>query len=149
LEEALSLVALSIRQPWVHAILFLGKDIENRSWPTTYRGRVLIHASSKMPTKDDMMGYRATLRSAGIEDPGIDRKGFAVGGFVGTVEIVSCVREHHSPWFFGDFGFVLRNPKPQPLMPFRGMLGFFDVPEGVVNFYLKHHGINIMEDIRS
>jgi hypothetical protein len=25
--------ALTIKQPWVHAILHQGKDIENRSWP--------------------------------------------------------------------------------------------------------------------
>jgi hypothetical protein len=28
----------------------------------------------------------------------------------------------------GSFGFVLRNAKPLPFTPMRGMLGFFDAP---------------------
>ena len=40
--------ALSIRQPWAWLILNAGKDIENRSWYTSVRGRVLIHASKGM-----------------------------------------------------------------------------------------------------
>ena len=44
--------ALSIRQPWAHLILHGGKDIENRDWRTSVRGRVLVHASKGM-TRDD------------------------------------------------------------------------------------------------
>src|SRR3990167_9411398 len=40
--------ALSIRQPWAWLILHAGKDIENRGWPTSFRGRFLIHASKGM-----------------------------------------------------------------------------------------------------
>jgi hypothetical protein len=40
--------ALSVRQPWAHAILHLGKDVENRSKPTRVRERILIQASLKM-----------------------------------------------------------------------------------------------------
>jgi hypothetical protein len=36
---------ISIRTPWWSWILEGGKDIENRSWSTAYRGRVLIHAA--------------------------------------------------------------------------------------------------------
>jgi hypothetical protein len=38
------MLALSIKQPWSWLIVFGHKDIENRSWPTRYRGRFLIHA---------------------------------------------------------------------------------------------------------
>jgi ASCH domain len=38
--------AISLRQPWAYAVAALDKDIENRSWNTHYRGRVLLHASS-------------------------------------------------------------------------------------------------------
>jgi len=43
--------ALSILQPWAHAIVHLGKRIENREWRNgcSYRGEILIHAS-KWPT---------------------------------------------------------------------------------------------------
>ncbi len=36
--------ALSLTQPMAWAI-FNGKDVENRTWPTKCRGRVMIHAS--------------------------------------------------------------------------------------------------------
>lgn len=45
--------ALSIRQPWLHAIFHLGKRTENRGWGScTYRGPVLLHAS-KGCTRDE------------------------------------------------------------------------------------------------
>jgi hypothetical protein len=42
--------ALSVRQPWAHAITSLGKTIENRGahFPYAWRGPVLIHASSSL-----------------------------------------------------------------------------------------------------
>ncbi|NBF09766.1 ASCH domain-containing protein [Pseudomonas sp. Fl4BN1] len=40
--------ALSIRQPWAWLIIHGGKDVENRSWHTKYRGRFLVHASKGM-----------------------------------------------------------------------------------------------------
>ena len=43
--------ALSIKQPWVHAILCEGKDIENRSWQRTFRGWLALHASAQ-PQRD-------------------------------------------------------------------------------------------------
>lgn len=49
------------------------------------------------------------------------------GGIVGTVEIVDCVEQSDSPWFFGRYGFVLRNPQVLPeIIPVKGALGFFD-----------------------
>jgi hypothetical protein len=39
--------ALSIRQPWVHAIPHEGKDIENRSWQRNFRGWLAFHASAQ------------------------------------------------------------------------------------------------------
>jgi hypothetical protein len=52
--------ALSIRQPWAWLILNAGKDIENRDWPTHFRGRFLIHASKGM-THDEYEGGLDTL----------------------------------------------------------------------------------------
>lgn len=39
--------ALSIKQPWASLIAQGIKDIENRTWKTSYRGRIYIHASGK------------------------------------------------------------------------------------------------------
>lgn len=46
-------IALSVRQPWAWAIIYAGKDIENRSWQAVnrglkQRGRVAIHAAKGM-----------------------------------------------------------------------------------------------------
>lgn len=106
--------ALSIQQPWAYAILNLGKDIENRSWPTSFRGRVLIHVGKKMDTE-------------GLEYLGVLHVPFDTGGIVGSVEIVDCVQSSDSEWFNGTYGFVLRNPIRLPFMACRGQLGFFDV----------------------
>lgn len=62
----------------------------------------------------------------------VDLKVIARGGIIGSVEIVDCVTESDSPWFVGSFGFVLRDPKPMPFVPWKGRLGFFDVPDSAL-----------------
>ena len=123
--------ALSIRQPWAHLILTEGKDIENRTWSTRYRGPVLIHAGKGMTAGewDKAMDF---VDDAFPLDPAarLCRRARAHndaprGGIVGTAEIVDCVSASASPWFFGPFGFVLRNAKPLPFRPCRGQLGLF------------------------
>ena len=39
---------LSIRQPWAALIVHGFKETENRTWSTSYRGPVLIHAALKV-----------------------------------------------------------------------------------------------------
>lgn len=119
--------ALSVRQPWAWLIFNAGKDVENRDWPTSVRGPVLIHAS-KGCTEDEWEEARD------FSDPYLsgnlpEISDLRWGGIVGVVEIADCVRASDSPWFFGSYGFVLRNPRPLPFVPWRGQLGFFDVPE--------------------
>ena len=50
------------------------------------------------------------------------------GGIIGSVNLADCVYQSDSPWFQGPYGFVLSDPKPLPFIPFKGQLGFFDVP---------------------
>jgi len=125
------MIALSIRQPWAWLIFNAGKDIENRTWHTNVRGRVLIHAAkgcTRAELEDaELFLYcrvqpiQAFLMPATVNE--MDR-----GGIVGSVEIVDCVSSSNSLWFTGPQGFVLRDPQPLPFMPFKGQLGFFDVP---------------------
>lgn len=42
---------LSVRQPWASMIVRGLKRFEIRSWSTTYRGQLIIHASSSAPTR--------------------------------------------------------------------------------------------------
>jgi hypothetical protein len=39
--------AITVTQPYASSIVYGGKDIENRSWYTHYRGPVAIHAGAK------------------------------------------------------------------------------------------------------
>jgi len=115
--------ALSIQQPWAWAILN-GKDIENRSWYTPVRGRILIHAGKKLDYDGVMF-----LQTMNVIAP----KNLPLGGIVGSVELVDCVTKSDSPWFFGKYGFVLKNPVELPFVQYRGQLGFFDVPGSLIS----------------
>jgi hypothetical protein len=119
--------ALSLRPPWPYAIFHLGKDIENRPWRINWRGKLLIHASKTW----DQQGYDFLSDSMDEYVPSKEQHVF--GAIVGTVELIDCVSEHHSKWFFGDYGFVLEDPKQftTPL-PWPGKLGIFDVPTKII-----------------
>lgn len=116
--------ALSIRQPWAWLILHGHKDIENRKWKTHFRGKIYVHASKGM-TRDEYAIAHVLAEEQGVELPPFDQ--LERGGIVGTVEIVDCVDKDPSPWFFGEFGFLLKNPAPLPFRPLSGKLGFFPV----------------------
>lgn len=118
--------ALSVRQPWAWLLVNGWKDVENRTWPTKFRGRVLIHAG-KTCTPFDREGWEIFEANApdGFIPPGfttLDR-----GGIVGEVIISDCVTVSGSPWFMGPYGFVISNWRPLPFVPCNGALGFFDV----------------------
>ncbi len=125
-------IALSVRQPWAWAIITpgVGKDIENRQWSTKFRGSIALHAS-KGCTRDEFEDFIATVHQISYEHPfpkGLvvpGLKHLARGGIVGVVDIIDCVTASPSPWFFGDYGFVLANPRPVPFIPVSGKLGFF------------------------
>jgi len=42
---------LSLLQPWASLVIMQQKEYECRSWTTRYRGPLLIHASSKKPSR--------------------------------------------------------------------------------------------------
>lgn len=123
--------ALSVRQPWAWAIMFAGKDVENRSWQAmnhglNVRGRIALHAAQGMTRKE----YEAAaefMASIGVEcPPAID---LWRGAIIGTVEIVDAVKKSNSPWFFGPRGLVLANPQSFVPAPVSGCLGFFNWQE--------------------
>lgn len=139
------MLALSIRQPWASLILKAGKDIENRCWPTKVRGRVLVHAAKGMTRleHEDAIDFavhaiRANpsnikpTRTVTLRELGFDFDKLERGGIIGSVEIVDCVTDSDSPWFMGEFGFLLRDPQPLPFTPWKGQLGFFNVPDDIL-----------------
>jgi hypothetical protein len=104
---------ISVRQPWATLIVSGAKDVENRTWPTKYRGPILVHAS--------LRGIHAVdiERRFGIRLP----SELPLGGIVGITEIVDCVRPHSSRWYAaGHYAFVLANSRPLPFVRWKGAL---------------------------
>lgn len=122
---------ISIRQPWAALIITGGtdvetgaielKDIENRTWATTYRGPVLIHASQR----PDNITPAEIEKRFGVRLMS-DQK---LGGVVGVVDLVDCVRPHASRWYAsGHFAFVLANARPLPFVRWKGALSLRVAP---------------------
>jgi hypothetical protein len=109
---------LSIRQPFAWAIIAGHKKYENRGWPTSYRGPLLIHAGKAFFDEE----YRRVLRRArrdGFTMP--DRNAFERGGVIVRVDLVDIVtRDREDPWFRGPYGWRLENPRP---LAFRRWMG--------------------------
>ncbi len=128
-------LCLSIRQPWANAIFDrrAGKDVENRTWPTKVRGRILIHAAAKKASIAETTEFEAVaVRAIGASTAAaltFDSFDLLLGGIIGEAEIVDCVTKSDSPWFFGPYGFALQNARRLPFRPLRGRLGFFSVDE--------------------
>lgn len=135
--EPLSLLprlAISIRQPWAHAIVHGWKDIENRKWNTSHRGLVCIHASAynRRNFAEDWAGYAETLsdfvRPREDHDMvGVTEQDMTFGAIIGVARIVDATMHHQSPWFFGKYGFVLADQQilKEPIA-LKGALGFFE-----------------------
>lgn len=126
--EEFNMKAISIRQPWAWLIVTGKKDIENRNWKTNFRGPVLIHASATMTRGD----YEACcLFIAGMPGtwrlPAFDIMKARCGGIVGMASITDCVTQSDSPWFVGDYGFVMDERAVLPFHGCKGKLGFFDL----------------------
>lgn len=122
-------LALSVRQPWAWLIVHGGKDVENRTWATKVRGRVMIHASLGL-TVYEYAHCAVFARRNGVQIPAF--RNLYRGGIIGSVEIVNCLDLGSSmivsKWFEGPYGFELRSPEPVEFIPCRGALGFWKWP---------------------
>lgn len=90
---------LTVKQPWASLIVHGIKNIENRTWKTSFRGRILIHAS-KNGVKD---GWRALSQDQIREASNKGLIGYKYdelpsSAIIGSVEIVGCVVNHPSIW---------------------------------------------------
>ncbi len=121
---------LSVRQPWAWLIVNNFKPLENRTWYTGYRGELLIHAAKGMTHyeyEDCEILVENVNRKTGSNIVLPAFGDLERGGIVGSVDLVGCVDHSDSPWFSGDYGFMLENAKTLPFTPYKGQLGFFDV----------------------
>jgi hypothetical protein len=124
--------ALSVARPWAQFIIGAGKSIENRSWSTSYRGALLIHASKRFDpsAKDfarDILGPAAVRQFVGE----------GACGFLGVVQLVGICNSRSGcecgPWAMeAGAHWRLQDPLsfPEPL-PGKGTLGLFNPPAEV------------------
>ncbi len=147
--------ALTIKQPWASLIVHGIKDIENRTWKTNFRGRVLIHAAAK-----DSGTLYELLNNKQIESmsnhwtaapPFPNRPNSAI---IGEVDIVDCVIDHKSIWAEkGDswltghykpiYNWVLANPVlyDEPILNVKGALSFWEYKPEPPELLLQHKGV--------
>jgi len=125
--------ALSLTQPWATLIVSGAKAFETRSWTTTYRGPLLIHAAKGFP-KDAR--YFAQTEPALGQLPGK----LPLGAIIGKVTLKNIYRaEEIAPTltplerYYGDYAWgrwaweltdavVFDDP-----IPYKGALGLFEV----------------------
>jgi hypothetical protein len=115
---------LSVKNPWAWLIMRGGKDVENRSWPTSYRGRIAIHAS-KNPVEfkiaDPYMPTAEEIEFAYLLNESEETNGYILG----LVVLADCIRDSTSKWAEkGMWHWILCNPAPfiRPI-PAQGHLG--------------------------
>lgn len=136
--------AITIKQPWASLVVHGIKDIENRSWRTNFRGRVLIHASGSHGRKFSVDLTDAQTKAAFATIAKETMFGnMPFGSVIGSVEIVDCVINHSSIWADkGVYNWVLANPvlfkKP---IPAKGRLSFWEYDN------LSEDARNVVDDV--
>ncbi len=140
-------MAISIRQPWAHAIVHMGKRVENRTWSTRYRGPIYIHAAKGMKREEyDSFVWWYEQKFAGSryykETPAMDS--LPRGGIVARAEIIDCIRSQHAlphgitreqgdryivPWWQGPYGIVLAKVEPVNFIQCNGKLSIYEIDD--------------------
>jgi activating signal cointegrator 1 len=127
--------ALSLTQPWAILIAEGTKTIETRSWPTRYRGPLLIHAAKGFPRDARDFAEEIDMRPADLP----------LGALIAVAYLTECIRTDDldlraisgTEKVFGDFSpgrwaWFLDKSRlrvfPEPL-PWRGAQGLWDMPE--------------------
>ena len=120
--------ALTICQPYAELIARGLKVIENRHWPTMYRGPLAIHAGKS----------RAWLDDTYTEDLG-GEQAMTFGAVVAVADLIDCRRitdlpeelqlnEHAN----GPYCWLLSNVRRIRPVAWRGAQGLFEIPDSAL-----------------
>lgn len=114
---------LSVKQPWAWALIYAGKDVENRTWKTNYRGRLYIHASMQ----DDDYGYEF-MKMHKIPAPLDEPTQWPIAGaIIGHVTLTEIITDSLSIWFAGPYGWQVKDPVPIEPFYCKGALGVWNM----------------------
>lgn len=124
---------LSVRQPWAYLICSGIKDVENRSWRTNYREKILIHSPAKFDNLTPMCfteNQNKACVSMYFNSLGKYKEVFfQLSAIIGSVEIIDCVQNHESIWAAaGCWHWILENPVlfDKPILNVPGKLGLWN-----------------------
>lgn len=131
--------ALSFKQPYAWLIANGYLLVDDRSWSTSYRGVILIHASKGIYTPY----YDHLVANTDLPIPSQEKLGY--GGIVGIAKLVLCAsadnipqtlkkeqRAHFANVPSDGFGFLFDDARPLALMPCPGKLGIFEIDMDVL-----------------
>lgn len=139
--------ALTIDALWAWAILAGHKQVENRTWTTSFRGRLAIHAGKNASRDGDALRLFDRLD---ITPPSHEVLADLRGRILGTVELVDCVAYAAGaapppkdvadpqngtvaadPFATGPWCWLLQDARwlPQPV-EYAGQLGLWNWPSG-------------------
>ena len=125
--------AISVKQPWAWLIIRGWKPIENRTWQTSYRGELYIHASKGF----DLKGYKWIQETFPLI-PLPKRKEFKRGGIIGQVRLADILNNAESPWADpGNLYWKLENPRDLPFVECNGTLRLWQPTQETINNILK------------
>jgi hypothetical protein len=120
--------AISLRAKHALSVMYLNKRVENRSWPTKYRGSLYLHVSTKgRLTQSDREEWAHAYR--------IDVPSKLEGHLVATMKVVACTKEiprGQKNWAQrGSWHFILKDVKllRRPIK-IAGQLGIWNVRRG-------------------
>ena len=121
--------SLTIKQPWVHAILHEGKDVENRSWKRNFRGWLAIHAAATP--------NRHAVFPRGARMPDLAELDYAA--IVAVARVADIRVSSRSKWFNKpargeiNYAWILEDVrKLKKPIPCKGNLNLWEVPRSIV-----------------
>ena len=122
---------LSVTHPWAQLIVIGAKQFETRSWTTTYRGPLLIHAAKNFP------GYAKDFCISVI---GLRPTELPFGAIIGRVilenvyrtedlaPILTALERHYGDYTSGRWAWELAEAAMfETPIPYKGALGLFEV----------------------
>lgn len=145
---------LTVWQPFASLLVAGIKENETRSWPTEYRGELLIHAAKK-PVKEVMklMSQEAIkeatrlLREAGVAEKLDDLPTGCIVGFANLVDVVKTGETEVSDterllgdWTRGRYGWKMTDPvRFHEKIEAKGQQGLWNYKSNTLNNIMRHY----------
>ncbi len=133
--------AISLWQPWAHAMKICAKQNETRSWHTNYRGDLLICSAKSGLSKEECHAQVDALM------PTTELYELQFGYGLCVVELYDCVstddisyddycyEEEFGDYSPGRFVWMTRNHRSIVPFPVKGRQGLFNVDDSLIRYF--------------